>query len=408
MASGKLPYPTRRIREGKAEIIVPDPSAYRRKDGVYEPAWAPVFYNPKMRFNRDIAILVANAYREMISQERLVVAEPLAGSGVRAIRYALEADAQVYAADIDPDAVYLARLNVEVNGVQERVTVERADANEYLAKLRREGVKLSIIDIDPFGSPAPFLDTAIQSISVRGMIAATATDTAPLSGTHPRALRRRYGVQPARTAWEKEQAVRLLAGYIIRRAASHEYGVRILLAYYADYYVRVYAELWRGASRADDSLSKLGYGVYCPYCGYTGYTDNPRTRCPYCGGTMQIVGPLYTGPLCNQEFMEMLRSTLDKKVSSLAEPKRVVRLFEQLSLECTVTKPYYRLDKLCSILHMNMPKPDSIVEALRRKGYKAARTHFDPRGFRTNAPHTEVLNTLIEMQTRIAGEGNSD
>ena len=401
MVVERLPYPTKRIKEGKTKIIIPDPDAYRRKDGVYEPAWAPVFYNPRMRFNRHLAVLFANVYRELAGLERLIVVEPLTGSGVRAIRYAVEAGARVYAADIDPDAVHLARINVENNGVLDSVTVEHADANEYLARLKREGIRPSIVDIDPFGSPIPFIDTAIQSISVRGVLAVTATDTAPLSGTHPRALRRRYDVKPARTAWEKEQAVRILAGYIIRRAASHDYGTRILLAYYADYYVRIYAEIRRGASRADESLSMLGYGVYCPYCGYTGYTDTLSHQCPYCCGSLQAVGPLYRGPLCDPELVKRMRRLAEEKSTMLSEHRRITRLLEQLEAECSITKPYYRLDKLCSILHMNMPKLAQVVNALRIRGYKAARTHFDPRGFKTDAPHPEVVNNLIELQTRL-------
>lgn len=398
VALHELPYPTKRIREGGVEILIPDPNAYRRSDGVYEPAWAPVFYNPRMGFNRDIAVILAAAYRELAGLEKLVVVEPLAGSGVRALRYAVEAGAYVYAADIDPDAVHLARINIDINGVTDRVKIERADANEFMAKLRRSGVKPSIVDLDPFGSPAPFIDVAIQSIGVRGVLAATATDTAPLSGAHSRALRRRYDVKPARTAWEKEQAVRILAGYIIRRAASHEYGARILLAYYADYYVRVYAELRRGAGRADDSLSSLGYGAYCPYCGYTGYIQQPDTRCPYCSAPLQATGPLYTGPLCDPRLVQLMRRIAEERRRTLSDYERVAKLLSRLGEECSIVKPYYRLDRLCSLLRMNMPKPAKVVEALRYKGYRATLTHFDPRGFRTDAPHPVVVNTLVEMR----------
>ena len=36
------------------------------------------------------------------------------------------------------------------------------------------------IDIDPFGSPVPFLDTAIQALARRGVLEVSATDTAAL------------------------------------------------------------------------------------------------------------------------------------------------------------------------------------------------------------------------------------
>ena len=392
-----LTFPLEEVREGKAKILVPRISDYRRSDGVYEPAWAPVFYNPRMSFNRDLAILFALAYRRLAGLDTLTVVEPLSGTGVRAIRYALEADANVVANDIDPTAFQLAQLNVERNNATNRVKLYNLDANELLSSLKRRKIRPSIIDIDPFGSPAPFLDTAIQAIGRRGVIAVTATDAAPLSGTHLRALRRRYDVRPGRTAWEKEQAVRVLAGYIIRRAACYEYGTRILLAYFADYYVRIIALLEKGAGRADKSLQQLAAGAYCPYCSYTGYTEEaaPAT-CPACGGHLTTVSPIYNGPLCDQETVSLML-TYAKKADWLENKDRAIKLLETLLEECSITRPYYRIDRVASVLRTNMPKPRHVVEALRVRGYQAALTHFDTRAVKTTAPHALVLETVRSL-----------
>ena len=52
----KEAIPTTVVKEGLAEVEVPDPQAYAR-EGYFDPSWAPVFYNPRMVFNRDIAVL---------------------------------------------------------------------------------------------------------------------------------------------------------------------------------------------------------------------------------------------------------------------------------------------------------------------------------------------------------------
>ena len=394
-------------REGGVRVLAPREELYRRPDGVYEPAWAPVFYNPRMAFNRDIAVLFARVYARARGLERLVVAEPLAGTGVRAVRYAVEAGAWVVAGDIDPLAVEVAGRNAELNGVSGRVLLLNMDANEMLASLRRRGIRPDIVDLDPFGSPAPFLDEAIRSLGPRGVIAATATDTAPLAGSHPRALRRRYDVRPARTAWEKEQAVRILAGYIIRRAAGNEYGARILLAYYADYYVRVYAELVKGAGRADESLEALGYGVYCPSCGYTALTRGEPRLCPYCGARPLAVGPLYTGPLCDPGLVEEMAREAERLADSLAAGDRAARFLRAFLEECTITRPYYRVDKLSSLLRTNMPSPRLLAEHLRGMGYRASVTLFDPRGVRTDAPHPVVVEAVRSLSPSSRGGGAS-
>ncbi len=393
--SRRLGYPVELVSEGAVTIVAPRREAYRRPDGVYEPAWAPVFYNPRMALNRDISVLFLRAYSELHGLRDVVVFEPLTGSGIRAIRYAVEASAYVYATDISAAAIRLASLNAEINRVRDRVVLEVADASEAMLRFSRRGIRPVLIDIDPFGSPIPFLDAAIEALGARGVIAATATDTAPLSGTHPRALRRKYDVVPGRTAWEKEQAVRILAGYIIRRAAAHEYGAKVLLAYYSDYYVRVFVELRKGARRADESLQELGYGAYCPSCNYTGYPGNEVKQCPYCGARMVLVGPLYKGQLCDKDLVEAMRKLANS--TSLAQKNRVERLLETLRQECSIEKPYYRLDRICSMLRLSMPKIQEVVEELRRRGYQATRTHFDPRGFRTSAPHPIVINTVYEL-----------
>lgn len=397
MRQDQPPFPVEEVREGRARILAPRARDYLRSDGVYEPAWAPVFYNPRMSFNRDLSIIFALAYKRLAGLDTLTVVEPLSGTGVRAIRYALEAEADVIANDIDPAAFKLAQLNIEMNNVDGRVRLYNLDANELLSGLRRRKIRPDIIDIDPFGSPAPFLDAAIQALGKRGVIAVTATDTAPLSGTHLRALRRRYDVHPGRTAWEKEQAVRVLAGYIIRRAACHEYGTRIMLAYFADYYVRVFALLERGAGRADRSLQQLAAGVYCPYCGYTGYAEESAAPlCPACGGRLTFVAPLYKGPLCDREIVSLMLSYA-RKIEWLNNRDRAIALLETLLEECSVTRPYYRVDRLASILRTNMPKPRYLVKALKEKGYQASLTHFDTRALKTTAPHALLLETVRSL-----------
>ena len=392
-----LNFPLRRVKEGLVELLVPDFDAYKRPDGVYEPAWAPVFYNPKMDFNRDIAVLFARAYARLRGIDRIVVVEPLAGSGVRALRYAIEANAIVYASDISSDAIALIKENIKLNNAENRVFVQRADANRYMEQLAEERVKPHIVDLDPFGSPAPFLEAALDLLGGRGVLAATATDTAPLSGTHAKALRRRYDVVPARTAWEKEQAVRVLVGYIVRRAANREYAAKPLLAYYADHYVRVYVEFERGARKADKALEMLAYAYYCPICQYTDYYKHyTRRRCPYCNTPMIVVGPVYSGPLASEKIVTLMLEELNK-VNWLQNPKRAYELLSLIMAEAPITKPYYRVDRLCSWLHLNMPKLSKIIEVLQSKGYRATRTHFDPRGIKTDAPHSIVVDTVLRL-----------
>ena len=142
----------------------------------------PVFYNPEMKGNRDISVSLLNALdREMD------IALPLAGSGVRGIRFLLECkNMKVHFNDLNPKAYELIRENLELNNV--KGVVSNLDADLFL--LNSKG--FDYIDIDPFGSPNPFLAAAIGRISREGILAVTSTDTAALTGTYPKVTQRKY------------------------------------------------------------------------------------------------------------------------------------------------------------------------------------------------------------------------
>jgi tRNA (guanine26-N2/guanine27-N2)-dimethyltransferase len=46
--------------------------------------------------------------------------------------------------------------------------------------------EFDVVDIDPYGTAAPFIDSAVQTVSDGGLICLTCTDLAVLSGAvHP-------------------------------------------------------------------------------------------------------------------------------------------------------------------------------------------------------------------------------
>ena len=67
------------IEEGKAKVRVPKPAKVVSKE-------MPVFYNPVMKLNRDISVLLLNA----IDKKGLRIADILAASGIRSIRFIKE------------------------------------------------------------------------------------------------------------------------------------------------------------------------------------------------------------------------------------------------------------------------------------------------------------------------------
>ena len=76
MANKSLNFSMKKIKEGSAEIFIPKEGKISKK--------LPVFYNPIMQLNRDITILLLEQFPPMN------LCDPLAASGIRAIRFAKE------------------------------------------------------------------------------------------------------------------------------------------------------------------------------------------------------------------------------------------------------------------------------------------------------------------------------
>ena len=79
------------------------------------------------------------------------------------------------------------------------------------AKLAMADASYQWIDIDPFGSPVAFLDSAIQSLARTGMLEVTATDTAALTGSSLSSQQRRYGAKGIVDNYAHDDAVRGIA-----------------------------------------------------------------------------------------------------------------------------------------------------------------------------------------------------
>ncbi|WP_258084424.1 tRNA (guanine(10)-N(2))-dimethyltransferase [Thermococcus thermotolerans] len=373
------------VREGLAKILVP------KAERIYD---APVFYNPVMALNRDISVLAVGIFKPKR------VLDALSATGIRGIRYALETPAEeVWLNDINPDAFNLILKNVRLNlGVEGEWISEKSiafqgkkemvanldDANRLMAEKFRY---FDFLDLDPFGSPVEFLDTALRSVRRRGVLAITATDTGVLCGAYRHACRRKYLAEPIRGELCHEAGLRILIGTVVRYAAKYDLGVDVLLAYYRDHYFRAFLRLKSGARKADGSLSNLGYLRQEP----NGRFEYEKAFIPE---GLPAHGPLWLGPLKTQEFVDEMLSLAG--THSLAH-KKTLQFIKTLAGELDVPF-HYDTHALARRNNIQVGKLVDIIGALREKGYRATRTHFSPVALKTDAPFEEVLEVLKSIQ----------
>ena len=360
------PPDTVEICEGTTRLIIPSDHS-RRGPGKRTGS---VFFNDQMAFNRDISI----SFFRGLDRDGMDVLDAMGGTGSRGTRIANEAGKglEVFINDSNEEAHSYIERNISLN------RLENAQAcNQDLRCLLSRKV-FHYVDVDPFGSPVPFLQSAIAGCRRKGIIAATATDTAPLAGTYPKKCMRRYGARPCRSRFGHEVGLRILIGHIAREAAKFDRGIRPVLCFYADHYFRVHLHLTEGGGRADESLRSLGYLEYDPETGRREIMESGRH------------GPMWTGALYDRDILERMESHDD-----LALPRRVKTFLDTCKQE--LDDPlFYESDDIGHILGGSPPPLDTIIESLRECG-NASKTHFSPTGFKTEIPYQDLLSIMRDI-----------
>ncbi len=381
--------PTQFITEGATKLEVPELERFRTRAGDYAPSLAPVFYNPQMEFCRDISVSAVQVLADELGNIR--VCDSLAGVGVRGLRYGKEVEgvAKVIANDRSREAFELAKRNVELNGLASLVEVLNEDANVLLWGNRG---RFDFVDLDPFGSPAPFVDAACAALSRKGMLAITATDTAPLSGTHVKACLRRYGAKPLKTEYCHELGIRILIGFVQRVAGKHELALAPVLAHATRHYFRVYLRARRGAQRADELLVQQGHVSHCSACGRRRFTQGMAAGLPSsceCGSEFVHAGPLWLGRLMDRAFVHEVAGDLVKRNFKFGQQELV--LLSRCAEEAEGPPAFYDLHGVARRAGASPPKIIEFIAKLRERGYFASRTHFSGTGFRTDAPMDKIV-----------------
>jgi tRNA (guanine26-N2/guanine27-N2)-dimethyltransferase len=349
------------IREGGTDILVP-PAISQKGPGKIE---GKVFFNRQMAFNRDISVAM---FHSVIRPRRCL--DAMAATGARGLRICREAPGNYVFTlnDREPLACEYIAENIRLNGLENAVA-ENADLRCLLAH-----ETFDYVDLDPFGTPIPFVPAALQGMSRKGILAVTATDTASLSGTHPGKCRRRYMANSMRNPFLHESGLRIMIGTIVRMAAQEDRGITPLLCYYADHYFRLFLRVKEGAGAADASLEQLGMMSY-------DRTTGERTV-----GEGKM-GPMWLGPLMDHEAVNGVEVP-----DGLECQERVRQHFEVWKEELDVPF-YYETNEIAAMLKLSPPRREELMEVMGSIG-RTSRTNFSPTGFRTDRPLQEVLEAF--------------
>ncbi len=365
------------VVEGTTQFLIP----WQDDAAQFPPGSAPVFFNRRMELNRDVTILLL---QELRPDQYL---DLMAATGVRALRVANECGIPVVANDRDFDSILLLRKNALRLGSPIRVV--NRDANALLSTER-----FDTVDLDPFGSPAPFLDSAIRS--ARKYLFVTATDTAPLCGAHLKAGMRRYAAVPMNTDYHPEVGLRILIGHVARETMKYDRGIEPLLSFSFEHFHRTHLRMVPGVRAADRTLASLGYIHQCPKCSFrsveAGLLPSGRT-CSRCSLALLPIGPLWIGDIADRALALRLLERMDGM--AFGSKARLSRLLRILAGELP-NLPHYDYHKEAKKLGVSPPAMDILLERLVQKGYGASRAHYSGTAVLTDAP-LEVLGEVLSQ-----------
>ena len=159
---------------------------------------------------------------------------------------------RVDACEIDRSCIGPLQANVDFNGI-ETVHAIHDDVRHLL--LTSEGV-YDVIDLDPYGTPAPYLDLAVSALADGGLLMVTATDMAVLCGNNMDTCYQKYHSSSLHKPYGHEQALRILLFAIDSVAAAQKKYIVPLLSMSIDFYVRVFLRVHSSAYEAKRSITK--------------------------------------------------------------------------------------------------------------------------------------------------------
>ncbi|KAI0780845.1 N2,N2-dimethylguanosine tRNA methyltransferase [Trametes elegans] len=366
--------------------------------------------------------------------QQFVILEALSATGLRSIRYAHEIPSVKYviANDLSPAAVEAMRRNVELNDLHEKeetvaegstekprvrpakVRVNEGDACALMYNHRSERNRVDVVDLDPYGTAAPFIDGAVQCVNDGGLLCVTCTDMSVLATTnYPEKCFSNYGGVPVKGEYCHEAALRLVLHTLATSAARYGRYVQPLLSLSIDFYVRLFVRVFTSPIEVKKVFSKTAVYHVCSGC--QSFYEQPlgrvteqvsqkgnanlhfkvqtgppvSERCPECNSVLHVAGPMWSGPIHSKEFVASVLSHVEANEDKYGTSARMKGMLTVAKEELD-TPFYFTPSRIASHFHCVCPSLDETASALLHAGHKVSRSHACAGSLKTSATYADI------------------
>ncbi|XP_044964308.1 probable tRNA (guanine(26)-N(2))-dimethyltransferase 1 [Hordeum vulgare subsp. vulgare] len=352
--------------------------------------------------------------REESSLKAPKVLEALAASGLRAIRYALEVDGigEVIALDNNDVAIESCKRNIYHNGIlaSSKVVPHLADARIFMLTHPKE---FDVVDLDPYGSPAAFLDSAVQCVADGGMLMCSATDMAVLAGGNAEVCFSKYGSYPVRGKYRHEMALRILLACIESHAIRHKRYIVPVISVHMDFYIRVFVRIFTSASTVKSSPLKFSHVYQCVGCNsfhlqnvgrinskdkrnipLPNFCPTVPQECSECGGKFVMGGPIWSDPIHDKDWAASILSNIRAMSGLYQAYAKISAILTSVSQELPNAPLFVSLHSICATLKCTNPTMVMFHSAIRNAGYQISGSHADPLALKTDAPMSVIWDIM--------------
>ncbi len=268
---------------------------------------------------------------------------------------------------MDKKAVDCILKNVEKNGVD--LNKFKTHALEATKLLYSNLKSFDIIDLDPYGSAIPMIDSALQAIKPGGLLCVTFTDMPVLCGNYPETTLYKYGSIPYKTSFCHEMAKRIAMYSISTAASKYKKIVKPILSFNAEFYIRLFIIVKDSPEDCKNNALKYGYLFHCRNCqnrkvislAVNSETNNKKTnkishrpkfnnltgdsQCEICSSAMCMSGPFWIDQLHDEDFLDQVLLTLQsEKFGYLKYGKRLVSFLNGMKEEFPLNSQVFSYD----------------------------------------------------------------
>ncbi|RPB23463.1 TRM-domain-containing protein [Terfezia boudieri ATCC MYA-4762] len=309
------------------------------------------------------------------------ILDALSATGLRALRYALEIPFATHltANDLSAAAVQTIHRNLLYNQPTNPSAIQKITptTSPAQAHMYASPHNYHVIDLDPYGTASPFLDSALQAIVTKdsgpghatggggGLLCVTCTDAGVWASTgYAEKCFALYGGMPIKGDASHEVGLRLIIYSIATTAAKYGLAIEPLLSLSIDFYARVFIRVKKSAAEVKNLASKSMLVYNCDSgCGAWRTVALGRAKteigrkggefvkyglasapdggkgCDWCGFREHIGGPMWGGDLHEEGFVRRLLEMVEEADEEVYTTLPRIRGMVMTALdECTFTK----------------------------------------------------------------------